>query len=59
LETNIRKLVLKSKSVRNGEIELHYEVRLKDSETSFLSSVADTEGVQDVVLVSYKGDYVG
>lgn len=59
LETNIRKLVLKSKSVRNGEIELHYEVRLKDSETSFLSSVADTEGVQDVALVSYKGDYVG
>jgi uncharacterized membrane protein YhiD involved in acid resistance len=59
LETNIRKLVLKSKSVRNGEIELHYEVRLKDSETSFLSSVDDTEGVQDVVLVSYKGDYVG
>ncbi len=59
LEANIRKLVLKSKSVRNGEIELHYEVRLKDSETSFLSSVADTEGVQDVVLVSYKGDYVG
>ena len=59
LEANIKKLVLKSKSVRNGEIELHYEVRLKDSETSFLSSVADTEGVQDVVLVSYKGDYVG
>ncbi|HPY63493.1 MAG TPA: DUF4956 domain-containing protein [Bacillota bacterium] len=59
LEANIRKLVLKSKSVRNGEIELHYEVRLKDSETSFLSSIADTEGVQDVVLVSYKGDYVG
>ena len=59
LERNIRKLVLKSKSVRNGEIELHYEVRLKDSETSFLSSVADTECVPDVVLVSYKGDYVG
>lgn len=59
LEANIRKLVLKSKSVRNGEIELHYEVRLKDSETSFLSSIAVTEGVQDVVLVSYKGDYVG
>ncbi|NMB28954.1 MAG: DUF4956 domain-containing protein [Clostridiaceae bacterium] len=59
LEANIKKLVLKSKSVRNGEIELHYEVRLKDSETSFLSSIAVTEGVQDVVLVSYKGDYVG
>ncbi len=59
LEANIKKLVLKSKSVRNGEIELHYEVRLKDSETSFLSSIAVTEGVQDVVLVSSKGDYVG
>lgn len=59
LEANIKKLVLKSKSVRNGEIELHYEVRLKDSETSFLSSIAVTAGVQDVVLVSYKGDYVG
>ncbi len=59
LDENIKKLVLKSKSVRNGEIELHYEVRLKDSETSFLSGIADTEGVHDVVLVSYKGDYVG
>ncbi|HHW94192.1 MAG TPA: DUF4956 domain-containing protein [Clostridiaceae bacterium] len=59
LEANIKKLILKSKSVRKGEIELHYEIRLKDNETSFLSKIADTEGVQDVVLVSYKGDYVG
>lgn len=59
LEANIKKLVLKSKSVREGEIELHYEVRLKDDETSFLSTIADTEGVLDIVLVSYKGDYVG
>ncbi len=59
LEANIKKLILKSKSVREGEIELHYEVRLKDNETSFLSTIADTEGVLDIVLVSYKGDYVG
>ena len=59
LEANIKKLVLKSKSIREGEIELHYEVRLKDDETSFLSTIADTEGVLDIVLVSYKGDYVG
>lgn len=59
LEAHIKKLVLKSKSVRKGEIELHYEVRLKDSATSFLSGIADTPGIQDVVLVSYNGDYVG
>lgn len=54
-----KKVVLKSKSVRPDAVELHYELRLKDEDTSFVSLLAHTEGVSDVVLVSYRGDYAG
>ncbi len=59
LAAGSKKLVLKSKSVRPGATELHYELRLKDEDTSFVNLLAHTEGVSDVVLVSYRGDYVG
>lgn len=59
LETSVQKLVLKSKSVRPGAIELHYELRLKDEDTNFVHQLAETSGVTETVLVSYNGDYVG
>ncbi|HHX03176.1 MAG TPA: DUF4956 domain-containing protein [Tissierellia bacterium] len=59
LQANVQKLVLKSKNVRPGAIELHYELRLKDEDTSFLHQLAETSGVTETVLVSYNGDYVG
>lgn len=51
--------VVKSKSAQRGEIELNIEIRLKDNNTDFVNTLADINGVQSAVLVSYNGDYMG
>ena len=51
--------VVKSKSAQKGAVELNMEVRLKDDNTDFVNALADMEGVQSAVLVSYNGDYMG
>ena len=50
---------LKSKSVMPGSIELDFEVRLDREDSSLVSALADMEGISDVALVSYNGDYLG
>ena len=50
--------VVKSKSAQKGSIELNLEVRLKDDNTDFINALADMDGVDSAVLVSYNGDYV-
>ena len=59
LQSSVQKHVVKSKTVTADMIELHYEVRLKSDDTSFINSVSHMKGVSDVVLVSYNGDYMG
>ncbi len=54
----VKKLVLKSKSVSPGSLELNYEVRLKDSDTEFINRLAEIPGVSQIVMVSYNGDYM-
>ena len=53
------KCLVKSKTARRGEIEVTLEVRLKSDSTDFINTVADFEGVESAVLVSYNGDYMG
>lgn len=55
----VQKCVIKSKTVTTNSIELHYEVRLKSEDTSFVNALSQLQGVSDVVLVSYNGDYMG
>ena len=55
----MRRLNLKSKSVAPGQIELNYEVRLKEGDASFVNELERMEGVSRVTLVSYNGDYMG
>lgn len=59
LQNRVSHLVVKSKTVRKGSIELNTEVRLKDDNTEFINTLADMEGVNNAVLVSYNGDYMG
>ena len=59
VEARVRRLNLKSKSVAPGQIELNYEVRLRDADTEFVNELGAMEGVRNVVLVSYNGDYMG
>ena len=59
LAQQTNKCVVKSKTARKGSVELNMEVRLKDDNTDFINKLADLPGVQNAVLVSYNGDYMG
>ncbi|MBR2256894.1 MAG: DUF4956 domain-containing protein [Blautia sp.] len=59
LAQNTKKCIVKSKTARKGSVELNMEVRLKDDNTDFINALADMPGVQNAVLVSYNGDYMG
>lgn len=56
---HVEKMVIKSKTAQNGQIELNYEVRLKSENTDFITLLSQLEGIRSAVLVSYNGDYMG
>ena len=58
LRSSVKKCVLKGKTVRAGETELNFELRLRNEDTDFVSELAEMEGVYSAVLVSYNGDYM-
>ena len=59
LKSKVQRCVCKSKTVRAGKIELNLEVRLQGEDTSFINELSKIDGVDNVVLVSYNGDYMG
>lgn len=59
LDGKAERCVVKSKTAQKGSVELNMEIRLKDDNTDFVNTLADMEGVQSAVLVSYNGDYMG
>lgn len=56
LKERFGKLIVKSKSITNGQPELIYEVKIKNNETNFLNDLCALEGVQNATLVSYNGN---
>lgn len=59
LEKQVKRLVVKSKTVQKGMVELNLEIRLKDDNTDFINTLVTLEGVNSAVLVSYNGDCMG
>ena len=59
LTEQVNRFVIKSKTARQGSIELNAEIRMKDNNTDFINTLADMEGINSAVLVSYNGDYMG
>ena len=59
LESQVNRMVVKSKTASKGTIELNLDIRLKDDSTDFINTLADTPGVNSAVLVSYNGEYMG
>ena len=59
LDGQTERCVVKSKTAQKGAVELNLEIRLKSDNTDFVNTLADMEGVQSAVLVSYNGDYMG
>lgn len=58
LASTVEKHVVKSKTVTPDRIELNYEIRLKNDDTSFINGIAGISGVSSVALVSYNGEYM-
>ena len=52
-------MVVKSKTVQKGCIEINAEIRLPNDDTEFVNDLAELPGVESAVLVSYNGDYMG
>lgn len=60
LKTTTAHHVLKTKSVSSvNAAELTYELRLLGDSYNFVDQIQALDGVQNVVLVSYNGDYMG
>ena len=59
LEAQTKRVTVKSKTARKGIVELNLEIRLKDDNTDFINELSELEGVNNAVLVSYNGDYMG
>lgn len=59
IQSRVQKSVIKSKTVTEDNIELHYEIRLKSADTTFVNLILQENGVSSAVLVSYNGDYTG
>ncbi len=58
LKSQVKRTSIKSKSVQKGMIELNVEVQLDKEDTSFINTLADMNGVDSAILVSYNGDYM-
>ncbi len=48
---------IKSKAIKQGNIELTAEIRLKTNNTTFVEEIGGIIGVKDAVLVNYNGEY--
>ena len=59
LESKTERCVVKSKTAQKGVVELNMEIRLKNDNTDFINALADMNGVNSAVLVSYNGEYMG
>jgi uncharacterized membrane protein YhiD involved in acid resistance len=59
IKQQLKKLkhVVKSKIVRQDITELTLEIKLKVDNTAFINSLSEIDGVEDVSLVHYNGDY--
>lgn len=59
IEGSVKKHVVKSKTVSaNSGVELTIEIRLKEMSTEFVNKLSDISGINNVVLVSYNGEYM-
>ena len=59
LSQHVEKAVIKSKTAQAGNIETTWEIRLKENDTDFITTLSEMDGVSSAVLVSYNGDYLG
>lgn len=49
---------IKSKTIRKHDVEMAVEVRVKKNDMRFVDELRAVEGINDVTLVQYSGDYI-
>lgn len=55
---HVSKYAIKSKSSNlNGELELTYEIRMKQQETQFINQLSALDAVKSAVMLSYDGNF--
>lgn len=59
LASKVQKCVVKSKTAEKGNIELNFEIRMKNDNTDFINELSEMNGIRSAVLVSYNGEYMG
>lgn len=59
LKSKVQRYVVKSKTAQKDLVELNLEIRMKDDNTDFVNELAQMNGVNSAVLVSYNGEYMG
>ena len=59
IESKTGKAIIKGKTVSKSGMELTVEVQLKDGYSKFLNDIINIEGVENAVMVSYNGQYMG
>lgn len=59
LKEKVQRCVVKSKTAQKGAVEINLEIRMKEDNTDFINELADMEGINSAVLVSYNGEYMG
>jgi uncharacterized membrane protein YhiD involved in acid resistance len=52
-----RRYQIKSKTIRQGEVELAAEIRINRENFAFLQTIRDLPMVNNVTLVQYNGEY--
>ena len=58
LGESVNKYSIKSNTVNASGIEITAEIRISDSDTSFVNDISSLVGVTDATLVSYNGEYM-
>ncbi len=59
LTSKVQKCVVKSKTAEKGNIELNFEIRMKNDNSDFINELSEMNGIRSAVLVSYNGEYMG
>lgn len=58
ISSKVKKHSIKSKSVMPGNnLEVTYEIRLKDNNTEFINQVKDMDSVHSAIMLSYDGNF--
>ncbi len=58
IDKSVAKYIVKSKTVNASGVEVTAEIRVKNSETSFVNRINDIKGISSATLVAFNGEYM-